>query len=161
MPAEAAQPARHPKARRRKTILEAPRRARPQIPRSRLPRGTKPALTTLSPQPSYIRGWGLTSGFDCPKAVTFAFFRIFPGCACVGGPLETFVSLFPQTMVSFRLHLASVALKSVFGTIRVFVSLCVSQSQKVVGAVFLVHRTHLFLSVCIVLYGLRFVNTFL
>ena len=121
----------------------------------------KPVPTTLSPQPSYIRGWGLTSGFDCPRAVTFAFFRALPGCACVGGPLETFVSQFPQTMVGFRLYLASVALKSVFGTIRVFVSLCVSQSQKVVGAVLLVHWTHLFLSVCIVLYRFGFVNSFL
>ena len=93
-------------------------------------------LTTPSPQPSYIRGWGLTTGFDCPRAFTFAFFRrLFHRMGCVGVPPETVVSLFPQTMVGFRLNLASVAFKSVFGTSRGYVSLCVSQSQKEVGAV--------------------------
>ena len=118
-------------------------------------------LTTPSPQPSYIRDWGLTSGFDCPRASTFAFFRSRFGWNCVGVTPETVVSVFPQTMVSFRLNLASAAYVSVFGTSRGFVSLCASQSRKEVVRSLLVHWTHLFLSGYNILYIPAFVNPFL
>lgn len=48
----------------------------------------------LSPQPSYIRGWGLTSGFDCPRACTSISSGLHPEHFALGFRLKRLLSCF-------------------------------------------------------------------
>ena len=78
-------------------------------------RDMKFAPTTPSPQPSYSAAGGLLLGLIVQGLIPSLSYDLSDEFA-LGFRLKLTCFLFPQTMVSFRLNLASFAYASVFGT---------------------------------------------